>query len=174
MASLPDPGSGGAAAPASRFTVTRRIEFVDTDMGGIVHFSRFFVFMETAEHLFLESLGLSVHQRRDGREISWPRVAAACDYLQPARFGDVVEIQLAVTRKGRTSLAYGFEFRRGGELLARGRTAAVCCEFDGAGGVTAIPIPPRFAERIAEAPATAAARSGEGPGRGAASPDPPR
>ena len=38
------------------FRTRRRVEFVDTDMGGIVHFSRFFVFMETAEHEFLEAL----------------------------------------------------------------------------------------------------------------------
>ena len=165
-------GAGAAPAPASRFTARRRVEFVDTDLSGIVHFSRFFIFMETTEHLFLESLGLSVHQRSAGRVVSWPRVVASCEYLVPARFGDLLDVHLAVVRKGRCSLAYGFEFRRGGELLARGRTAAVCCEFDGAGGVTAIPIPPRFAERIAEALATAVARSGEGPGRGAASPDP--
>jgi acyl-CoA thioester hydrolase len=37
---------------ASEFHATRRIEFPDTDMAGIVHFSRFFVFMEAAEHEF--------------------------------------------------------------------------------------------------------------------------
>ena len=36
------------------------MEFADTDMGGIVHFSRFFVFMETAEHEFLRSLGADI------------------------------------------------------------------------------------------------------------------
>ena len=44
----------------SEFNTTRRIEFSDTDMAGIVHFSRFFVFMEAAEHAFLRSLGTSV------------------------------------------------------------------------------------------------------------------
>jgi YbgC/YbaW family acyl-CoA thioester hydrolase len=143
--------AAAAPAPAGRFTARRRVEFADTDLGGIVHFSRFFVFMETTEHLFLESLGLSVHQRSDGRVISWPRVAASCEYLAPARFGDLLDVHLAVARKGRRSLAYGFEFRRGGELLARGRTAAVCCALDGAGGLEAIPIPAAFAARIAEA-----------------------
>ena len=46
-------------SPSSSFTTRRRIEFADTDMGGIVHFSRYFIFMETAEHQFLESLGIS-------------------------------------------------------------------------------------------------------------------
>ncbi len=152
----PVPASAGveapsAAVPASRFSTTRRVEFADTDVGGIVHFSRFFVYMETAEHLFLESLGLSVHRREGTGTVSWPRVAASCEYLKPARFGDVVEIHLAVARKGRRSLRYRFEFRRGGDLLARGEAASVCCALDGAGGLTSIPLPAEFAERIAEA-----------------------
>ena len=46
---------------AHEYHTRRRIEFVDTDMAGIVHFSRFYVFMEQAEHELLRSLGLSVH-----------------------------------------------------------------------------------------------------------------
>ena len=38
-------------ATEPRFVTTRRVEFVDTDMAGIVHFSNFFRYMETAEAL---------------------------------------------------------------------------------------------------------------------------
>ena len=39
---------------------SRRVEFCDTDMAGIVHFANFFRWMESAEVEFLRSLGLSV------------------------------------------------------------------------------------------------------------------
>ena len=42
--------------PIHEIRTRRRVEFADTDMGGSVHFSRFFVFMETAEHEFLRAL----------------------------------------------------------------------------------------------------------------------
>src|SRR5213078_989612 len=42
------------------FRTTRRVEFADTDMAGIVHFANFFRYMESAEHEFLRSHGLSV------------------------------------------------------------------------------------------------------------------
>ncbi|MEE8147584.1 MAG: hypothetical protein V3T24_08275, partial [Longimicrobiales bacterium] len=58
--------------PLHELSTRRRIEFADTDMGGIVHFARFFVFMETAEHEFLRSLGTSVDRHVDGHRISWP------------------------------------------------------------------------------------------------------
>ena len=42
------------------FRISRFVEFADTDMAGIMHFSAFFRFMEGAEHALLRSLGFSV------------------------------------------------------------------------------------------------------------------
>ena len=131
-----------------KFTALRRIEFVDTDMGGIVHFSRFFVFMETAEHQFRDALGSSVVQHADGTHIGWPRVAATCQYKSPARFGDELEIEVVVTRLGKKSLTYGFTFRCGDRELATGEMTSVCCELDGPQGVRSIPVPDALVERI--------------------------
>ena len=88
------------------FEITRCVEFSDTDLAGIMHFSNFFRFMEAAEHAFFRSLGFSVAQSRIGREICLPRVHAACDYAVPLRFEDDVRIRLLVERKGRRSLTY--------------------------------------------------------------------
>ena len=86
------------------FRTWRKIEFVDTDMGGIVHFSRFLIFMETAEHEFLEAIGTRVDLELDGCKIGWPRVAVACRYKSPARFGETLDIHLRVIRKGTNSV----------------------------------------------------------------------
>ncbi len=109
------------------FTYQRRIDYSDTDMGGIVHFSRFFVYMETAEHEFLRARGTTVDRTVDGVRISWPRVSASCDYKSPARFGDVIDVRVRVLRRGVKSMTYGFEFRCGDTLLAEGQTTSVCC-----------------------------------------------
>ena len=95
----------------------RRVEYVDTDMSGIMHFSRYLVFMENAEHAFLEALGARVQWREGEREMTFPRVAVACEYLAPARFGDELEVHLRVLRKGEKSLTYGFEVTRAGQLI---------------------------------------------------------
>ncbi len=50
------------------FRTKRRIEFAETDMAGIVHFSNYFRYMEETEHEFLRSLGLTGHGRIDGKE----------------------------------------------------------------------------------------------------------
>jgi acyl-CoA thioester hydrolase len=139
--------------PVWEFRSRRRIEFADTDMGGIVHFSRFFIFMETAEHDFLRSLGTSVHTQLDGQEVGWPRVEASCQFLSPVSYGDEVEIRLRVVRKGERSMTYEFAFLSGERLVCRGRMSSVCCVLNDPDGLRAIPIPDVIADRIQEAPA---------------------
>ncbi len=132
------------------FHTTRRIEFSDTDMAGIVHFSRFFVFMEAVEHAFLRSLGTSVTGAREGRKVGWPRVGASCDYVNPARFEDVLDIRMKVIRKGTSSITYGFEFLRDGVMIARGRLSTVFCLCSTGGPFRSIPIPDFIADQIQE------------------------
>src|SRR5476649_2925581 len=103
------------------FHTTRRIEFGDTDMAGIVHFANFFRFMEAAETEFLRSLGLSVSWREEQRRFGFPRVSAACDYSKPARFEDVLDIAVTLEKIGTKSLTYRFDFSKNGEAIAVGR-----------------------------------------------------
>jgi YbgC/YbaW family acyl-CoA thioester hydrolase len=109
------------------FRTKRRIEFADTDMAGMVHFANFFRFMEAAEVAFLRSLGLSVALVWEGQAIGFPRVAASCDYLQPIRFEDEVDITVEVARVGSKSVTYRFGFEHQGQAVARGQITAVCC-----------------------------------------------
>ncbi|MBV8202875.1 MAG: acyl-CoA thioesterase [Acidobacteria bacterium] len=126
----------------------RRIEFSDTDAGGIAHFARFFVFMETAEHELLRGLGVDPGATRqgDGRLIGWPRVATSCEFLSPVRFGDVIDIHVQVVKVGRTSLTFGFAVSLAGKAVARGRITTVRAVLDAPGGIQPTPIPPALRE----------------------------
>ena len=57
------------------FRYRRRVQFSETDLAGIAHFSAFFRFMEEAEHALWRAAGLSI----GAADITggWPRVAAA-------------------------------------------------------------------------------------------------
>jgi acyl-CoA thioester hydrolase len=137
------------------FSIQRRVEFRDTDAAGIVHFSAFFPMMEAAEHEFLRSLGISVFPAEDGA-VTWPRVAASCDYLAAARFEDVLQIAVVVTKIGSTSIQYGFTFTRPADndrLIARGSMTAVCCRHTDSGSFGRLektPIPPDLRQRLAK------------------------
>ena len=130
------------------FHTTRRIEFADTDMAGIVHFANFFRFMESAEVEFLRSRGLSVSMIWNGERIGLPRVAASCDYLRPVTFEDVVEVAVSIERIGLKSVTYGFEFFKDGAVIATGQVTSVCCRVLKDNKLEAIDIPANYRERL--------------------------
>jgi YbgC/YbaW family acyl-CoA thioester hydrolase len=123
------------------FTTTRRVEFGDTDMAGIMHFANFFRFMESAETDFLRSRGLSVSWFAEGVKLGLPRVSASCDFQKPARFGDVLTIAVTLEKVGTKSVSYRFDFtNERGEALATGRISAVFCR-NTAGEIESLEIP---------------------------------
>ena len=144
------------------FKLTRRIEFAETDMAGIVHFANFFRMMEATEHAFFRSLGLTIHGHDEAGTTGWPRVSATCDYRAPLRFEDEVEIHLLVAEVRARSIRYQFIFRKvaDGTEVARGTVAAVCATVDRATGkLVPVPIPERIRAQISAAPADLLASS---------------
>src|SRR3954451_9776865 len=123
------------------FHTTRRIEFGDTDMAGIVHFANFFRFMEAAECEFLRARGLSVKMDWEGQAIGFPRVSATCDYVRPARFEDVLDVAVRIERIGTKSVTYALEFTCDGETIARGKVTSVCCRIGKDNAIEGIEIP---------------------------------
>jgi len=141
---------------AYEFKTTRRVEFSDTDMAGIMHYANFFRFMETAEHGFYRSLGFSVVMPETDPRLGWPRVHAECDYKKPLRFEDLVEIHLLVAEKRSKVVTYGFRFRKLNEEptieVARGALVIVCVAHQPDGKMSAVPIPREIADQIEVAP----------------------
>lgn len=120
------------------FTITRRVQFVETDMAGVLHFSNYYRWMEETEHAFWRSHDLSVFI--DDGAISWPRVKTTCEYHAPAHFEDEVLLTLHVANVTRRSVTYEVDFHRDGRRLAKGSTTAVCCAMKD-GHFSSTPIP---------------------------------
>jgi acyl-CoA thioester hydrolase len=132
------------------FHTTRRVEFADTDAAGIAHFAAFFRWMEEAEHEFWRSLGLSVILSDGADRITWPRVRATCDYTSPARFEEILEIDVTIARLGEKSVTFEFHFGCGGREVASGELSAVCCRLVGHDPPRSIAVPAATRERLAE------------------------
>jgi 4-hydroxybenzoyl-CoA thioesterase/acyl-CoA thioester hydrolase len=130
------------------FHTTRFVEFADTDMAGIMHFSAFFRFMEAAEHALLRSLGLSVFSAVGGDVVTFPRVAASCEFHSPARCEEVLEIDVTVDRVGTKSVTYRFAFSHGDRDVATGTMTSVCCRVPYGGTPISIPIPEEVAAKL--------------------------
>jgi YbgC/YbaW family acyl-CoA thioester hydrolase len=135
--------------------IRRRVEFSDTDMAGIVHYSNFFRYMEAAEHEFFRSLGFSIVTRHLNPPLGWPRVRAECVYRQPLLFEDEFEVHMLVAAKQTKSLSYQFRIRKLNVApaveVARGSLTVVCVTHHG-GAMKAAAIPHDIAARIEVAP----------------------
>ncbi|MFM7555395.1 MAG: acyl-CoA thioesterase [Verrucomicrobiota bacterium] len=144
-------------AVAFEFKTTRLVEFHETDMAGIVHFTQFFRYMEVVEHAFLRSIGHSVVMPGMQPPIGFPRVHASCDYRRPLRFEDLVELHLLVAEKRTRSIAYQVRMARlqpgPREEVAVGRMVVACVAKQTHGHLAAVPLPPSLASQIEPAPA---------------------
>jgi acyl-CoA thioester hydrolase len=76
--------------------IKKRVEFSETDMAGIVHFSNFFRYMEAAEASFFRELGFPLIYRDENESRGWPRVRANASFQQPLYFGDEIKVHLFV------------------------------------------------------------------------------
>mgnify|MGYP005698643489 FL=1 len=135
----------GESTSSSWFRCRRIVEFRDTDAAGIAHFSAFFFWMESVEHEFLRKLGLRIvdnnpkdaalllselppdEANRCNLEVSWPRVSVSADYKAAVRFGDNLDVLIAVAERGTSSLSYQFRFENAGRLVATGKVVVVRC-----------------------------------------------
>jgi 4-hydroxybenzoyl-CoA thioesterase/acyl-CoA thioester hydrolase len=130
------------------YVATRRVEFRDTDAAGIMHFSAFFTKMEEAEHEFFRHLGLAIVEHDAEGVITWPRVAAHCEYQGSVKFEDVLAIELHISRLGSKSVTYEFEFLSGGRAIASGQVTTVCCRVESGGGLKSLAIPEKFSSKL--------------------------
>ncbi len=140
--------------PSSEHLIVRQIEFVDTDMAGIMHFSNYYRMMEAAETSFFRTLGLPLFEELDGRMVGWPRVRSRCDYHAPLRFNDTVEVHLFVKEIRVRALNFFFRFRKRRpdgtlEAVARGELTTVCATLDPVTqAIISLPLPPIVLERL--------------------------
>jgi acyl-CoA thioester hydrolase len=144
---------------AHRFEITERVQFSETDMAGIVHFSNFFRYMERVEHAFFRSLGMTIFEHGEDK-IAWPRVHASCDYLAPLKFEEEFRIELLVEEVRNKVIRYLIRcWHLDGVLAGEGRLTVACVRKDpDTGRMKAVAIPERIHSKIEAAPADLLAR----------------
>lgn len=148
---------------AFEHTSTRRIEFSETDMAGLVHFSNFFKYMETAERDFFEAAGVDLIHTKPGELVGWPRARAECKFSAPVRFGDTIKIHLAVKAVKDRSIDFQFRILRQEDddtqtQCAKGHMTTVFTELTSDGALQSVELPDHLRERITVAPPEVLAR----------------
>jgi acyl-CoA thioester hydrolase len=135
------------SAPDDRgYRVTRRVQFHETDLAGVVHFSWFFRYMEEAEHALWQAAGLTID--RAGSATGWPRVSASFDFRNPLRFEDEFEILVQIRAVTRRTIQYGFVMTRGETPIGTGALTAACARRLPGEPMQAIDLPAEIVGRL--------------------------
>jgi YbgC/YbaW family acyl-CoA thioester hydrolase len=128
------------------FHYHRRVQFAETDMAGIVHFSSYFRYMEEAEHALWRAAGLSIAPQAG--TLGWPRVAAAFDYKTPLRFEEEFCVAVHISGISKRTIQYAFTLRRGATVIGHGRLIAACVTKRSDGKIESVALPEGLVERL--------------------------
>lgn len=130
----------------SQFVHRRRVQFAETDLAGIVHFSNIFRYMEEAEHALWRAAGLSIHQHDS--ELAWPRVSAACEFRNPLRFEEEFEVRVRLGAVKTRTIEYEFTLVRADDVIAVGTVTCICVKKSADGRMRAHEVPGRIVQRL--------------------------
>jgi YbgC/YbaW family acyl-CoA thioester hydrolase len=110
--------------PLSEYRLRRRVQFYETDVAGIVHFSWFYRYMEEAEHALWREAGLSIHP--PDSDIGWPRVAASFDFHRALRFEDEFDVVLRIAELTPKRIRYSCVLLKDDTKVATGTMTIAC------------------------------------------------
>jgi 4-hydroxybenzoyl-CoA thioesterase len=137
----------GPRPSPSPFVHRQAIRFSHCDPGGIVYFPHYFEMVyEAVEDWFDSKIepNLETRLRRDG--MGFPTVNTQCDFFRPSRVGDVLELEIAVARLGRSAVEFLVAGKVGGEERLRVRHLLALVSLE---RVRAVPIPETLRAKIA-------------------------
>ena len=101
-----------------------RVYYEDTDLAGIVYYANYLKFIERARSEWVRGLGIDqVRMKAEGLVFAVRRVEA--DYLRPARFDDVLEVETAPEAVPAARIVLSQVVKRAGEVLFEARVTLV-------------------------------------------------
>ena len=122
--------------------ITRlRVRYAETDRMGVVYYANYLVWFEVARTDWLRETGWS-YREMESAGVSLPVIEAHCQYRQPARYDDEIEIRTRATLLSPVRLRFDYEVVRNGTVLSSGHTVHAAVD---AGGR-----PRRLPERVRE------------------------
>ncbi len=91
------------------FTTEKQIRFHHCDPAGIVFYPQYFYLLSEAMEDFMAAAGKPQHGQINVLRRGWPIIKLEVDFVRMSRYGDIVDIEVTVTRIGGASL--GLDYR---------------------------------------------------------------
>jgi acyl-CoA thioester hydrolase len=109
-----------------------RVRYAETDQMGVVYYANYFVWFEVARTDLLREAGWT-YREMEADGFGLPVIEAHCDYKQPARYDDEIEVRTRGTLRSPVRVEFGYDVVRlaDGATLASGRTVHAALDRSG-------------------------------------------
>jgi acyl-CoA thioester hydrolase len=114
----------------TNFQYFHRVTYSDCTAGNHVYYGRFLDMLESARGEFFRQLGISFDQWQEKGSI-FPVVECRLRYLAPARYDQVLRIEVWITAAQRVRLNFGYRITKEPRaVIIEGETFHVCTGLD--------------------------------------------
>jgi 4-hydroxybenzoyl-CoA thioesterase len=123
------------------FSTRINVRFGDCDPAGLVYYPVLFHYCHAAmEEFFAARCGVDYARLVSVERVGFPTVNARAEFFEPLVYGDVAEVEVWVSRVGRTSVTFEYRLRRAsdGHLCASATLVQVSINLDER---RAVPVP---------------------------------
>lgn len=108
-----------------------RVRFGHTDPARIVYYPRFFEwFHDIFESMFEDVFKMHYAAVLNERRVGFPAVQIACEFKRPATFGEMVDLEVFLSRLGERSATFEYRVRRDGALLVTASVKVAAMDLD--------------------------------------------
>ncbi len=122
-----------------------RVRYAETDKMGVVYYANYFVWFEVGRTDLLRQAGWS-YREMEAEGIALPVIEAQCEYRQPARYDDELEIRTTGAQRSAIRVEFEYEVVRSSDrtVIATGRTMHAALDREG----RPCRLPPRVTELL--------------------------
>ena len=103
-------------------TMPYRVAMADVDAYGVVYYANFFTMFERGRTELFRAIGIDYSRIFRQRQILMPVVEAACRYVAPVVYDDLINIETALTNIGSKGIRFDYRIMREDTVLAYGFT----------------------------------------------------
>jgi acyl-CoA thioester hydrolase len=112
-------------------TTRLRVIYGDTDQMGVVYYANYLRYFEAGRNEYIRAKGLRYRDFEERFGLRLPVAEAGVSYKLPARYDDLLDVEITISEVRRASARFEYRILREGVLLATGHTVHACVDLDG-------------------------------------------
>ncbi len=133
------------------FKTSFTIEWGDCDEAGIVFYPNYFYWLDCSFQRLLRARGLSQREVRKRFGAVTPITQAHADFTAPARYDDVLDIEVRVALDGERRFRVDYDFRSGGKRIGSGHEIRAWALIGVDGAIKGAPVNAEFMSMLVPA-----------------------